>query len=318
MDRDLAVGIDIGGTDIKGAVIDRAGKILTRGKRPTGAGTGFAAVLGAIKGVITDVLQHQDRARLAGIGVGVPGSVDTRAGIIKGGISNVPELNGARLADEIGKDFPVPVLLDNDATNAAKGEFRFGAGKGCRNMLMITVGTGVGGGLILNGDVYHGASDYAGEIGHMIVVPSGRPCSCGNYGCLEAYSSGTAMVSYARWKNHKGVKSALSGYRDEEITPKLIEDLAQSGDRSCREILHHAGKYLGIALASLTNILNLERCLIGGGVAQAGDYFFDPLYSYYGTYVLPEAANHCTIVKAELMNDAGIYGCAATVFMHND
>ena len=317
MEKDFAIGIDIGGTDIKGAIIDRNGRIITKGKQPTGAGKGKDTVIGNITTLIKNLLNKELAERIAGIGIGVPGSVDTRTGTIKAGIANVPELNGVCLVEEIAKKYQYPGYLDNDATNAAKGEFYFGAGRGYRNLLVLTVGTGIGGGIILNGSVYHGTSDYAGEIGHTIVVPSGKPCSCGNYGCIEAYSSGTAMVNYAKWKNRKGVRSALNGYGDEELTPRLIEDLADDGDKHCKEIIHQAGKYLGICLASLTNILNLERCIIGGGISNAGDLFYDPLYNYFDTYVLPEAGKHCEVVKADLKNDAGILGCAAMVFMEN-
>jgi len=313
----VAISIDLGGTFIKGAVVDVQGNILTKASKETCSGQGREVVLNNIIGLIRELEGTAD-VQIVGIGIGSPGSIDTENGIIKGGIANVPELNGLALADELGKEFSYPIYVDNDATNAAKGEFYFGAGKGFDNILCLTLGTGIGAGIILNGEVYHGVSDYAGEIGHMTIVPEGRPCSCGKLGCIEAYSSGTAMVSRALAKKTQGVDSLLNDYEASKITPLLIEQLAEKGDEQCKEILYEAGRYLGIMLASVNNLLNLEKIIIGGGISAGGNLVFDPIIKYYNSYVLTEAGKQCNIVKAKLLNDAGAMGGAASVFMGNN
>ncbi len=313
-DSTVAISIDLGGTFIKGALVDAKGNILTKGSKETCSGQGRKVVLNNIIGLIRE-LESVATTTISGIGIGSPGSIDTKNGVIIGGIANVPELNGLALAEELGKEFPYPVYVDNDATNATKGEFYFGAGKGFKNIVCITLGTGIGAGIILNGQVYYGVSGYAGEIGHMTVVPEGRLCSCGKLGCIEAYSSGTAMVNRAKAKVTQGVDSLLNGYETSEITPLLIEQLAEKGDEPCKEIMYEAGRYLGIVLASVTNLLNLEKIIIGGGLSAGGNLVFDPIIKYYKSYVLTEAGKRCEIVKAKLLNDAGAMGGAASVFM---
>lgn len=314
--KKYAVSLDMGGTNLKGAIISRDGQILKKVSVPTEADSSRDKVIGNIIHTINELVEDWDETDgIVGIGVGCPGSIDTRTGTIVGGAENIPYLNGVCLSEEINSKFPYPVYVDNDATNAVKGEFLFGAGQSFDNIVCITLGTGIGAGIILNGDIYHGTSDYAGELGHMIVVPEGRPCTCGNMGCVEAYSSATAMVQAAKYKKKKRLASMLLEIEEDEITTELIVDLAQKGDKHCSEIIHEAAKYIGITLASVTNLLNLQLCIIGGGVSAAGSVLFDVIESYFYTYAMPEAARHCRVLPASLGNDAGTIGAAAMVFM---
>lgn len=315
---ELAICVDVGGTFIKTALVDKEGTIHERNQILTESGLGRERVLGNILHAIGEFITPKNHGRIIGIGMGVPGSIDTKSGTIIAGISNIPELAGVALVEAVSGKFRVPSYLDNDATNAARGEYLFGAGRYFRNILCVTLGTGIGGGIILDGKVYQGTSDYAGEFGHMIVVPEGRECSCGNLGCIEAYASGTAMVAAARARIRKSVTGALLERKDQEITPRLIAELAEQGDPQSVEILHEAGRYLGICLASTVNLLNLERCIIGGGVAAAGSHLMDPVRAYFNAYVLPEAGKQCEVVLAELQNDAGLLGSAALVFMTHE
>ena len=311
-----AISLDMGGTYIKGALVSRRGKIEKKLSVPTGAGTGRDAV---IKNIIEMIYQlNKGAENVIGIGVGAPGSIDTKTGTILGSSINISQLNGIRLPEELNGKFTYPVYVDNDATNAVKGEFLFGSGRGFQNIIGITLGTGIGGGIILNGDVYHGTSDYAGEIGHMNLIPGGRECGCGSFGCFEAYSSATAMVKAACLVNKRRLASMLHDYEDEEINTEVIMDLATKGDRYSIEIIHEASKYIGIMLASVTNLLNLQLCIIGGGVSAAGSIFFEGIDSYFYAYAMNEAARHCKIVPAELGNDAGAIGAAAMVFRNED
>ena len=310
-----ALCIDLGGTFIKGALVDNAGAIQKQTKYPTHAGDGTAAVLDAIFEVISEL--SADTPAVAGIGIGAPGHADTKSGLISS-LPNLNDLNGVNLREKIQEKFDFPVYIDNDATNAAAGEFYFGAGRGFTNLICITVGTGIGAGLVFNGSVYRGISDYAGEFGHMTIIPAGRECACGNFGCIEAYASGTAITTSARLGRDRHSGSMLVEHKPESISPLLVKQLADKGDAFCIEIYRQAGSLLGTALASVVNLLNLELCIVGGGVSAAGDILFEPMRAAFGASVMIQSAKKCKILPAQLGNDAGVLGCAALVFMQKD
>lgn len=305
------VGIDLGGTSIKGGLVDVNGKILRRTSLPTEAHKDKETVFGNIKKVISELITDE----CIGIGMGSPGCINTQTGQIVGNIQNIPALNGFPMGERLNQEFGLPAFVDNDATNAVKGEFLFGAGRGYRNILCITLGTGIGGGLILNGKVFHGTNDFAGEVGHMILVPSGKTCNCGNNGCFEMYSSATAMIKRAEDYMNKKVPSSLLDYKTTEVTAKLISDLAQDGDVVCQDILWEAAHYIGLALGNISNLLNLDCIIIGGGVAAAGDILFKHVEMFTQKYSIPFIYEQLTIVPAQLGNDAGIYGSAAMVLL---
>lgn len=304
-----AVVIDLGGTRIKGALIDNEGEIAESADSETG--NDAAAVLNNIKKLCHDMMSGCPGA-VTGIGIGVPGKVNRKIGTIES-IVNIPALNGLRLVEKLQEEFSIPVQIDNDATCAARGERFFGAGQQAANFICITLGTGVGAGLVVNGEVFTGIDDYAGEFGHFTVIPNGRRCNCGNYGCLERYSSGTAIVESAVSLYNKGL--LLDCFNDTaEINPKTVEEVAKQGNLYASKIYHDAGTMLGIALASITNLLNLELCLIGGGVSNAGDPLYSPLQVAFNTHLLPVTRRSVQLKKAQLGNRAGMLGAASMVF----
>ncbi len=304
------VAVDLGGTAIKSALVSGDGRILRKEKTPTEPDKGRDAVLANIALAIEKVLTPE----VSAVGMGSPGHVDTKTGVLSW-IENISCLNNCSPREYVAEKFKLPVHIDNDATNAVKGQYYFGSGRGAKHLLGLTLGTGVGGGLILNGRVHRGVIDYAGEIGHMTYIPDGMACTCGKRGCLEAYASATAIKRAARSLLKRGIPSRLSEH--EQPDAKIVCDLAREGDESCRQIVQEAGKALGVVIGSVVNLLNPDRVVIGGGVADAGDVLFDQVRRYVSRHALPPAHEQCEILPGTLGNDAGILGCAAMIMMES-
>ncbi len=231
--------------------------------------------------------------------------------------ANLPGWGGMPLAERVQEIFGLPVCVDNDANAAAWGEKQFGAGQGVAHLICITIGTGIGGGVILDGQLYHGATGVAGEIGHLTVNPDGLPCNCGSFGCLEAYAAGPAIVVRAQKAVRTGAKTALiqmTDNRPEDITVPLIARAASEGDPLAWQVMQETGRYLGAGLAGLVNVLNPERIVIGGGVAQAGDSLLKPIERTVRARAMPAATEALQIVPAQLGEDAGVIGAAALLF----
>ncbi|MDH4128974.1 MAG: ROK family protein [Spirochaetota bacterium] len=314
MSQDVAIGIDIGGTFIKSALVSRKGEILSRKNVATFSGD--KSFLFNIISIIS-FLSKQLTAKqsLIGIGIGAPGNINRKKGTIEGGAYNLKNVENISLVNEIRKDFPYPVYVDNDATNACKGEYLFGAGNGYEHLVTLTLGTGIGGGIILDCKVFHGISDYAGEIGHMTIIPNGMLCSCGNYGCLEAYASTTAMITLAKQSIKRKINSRLLEIPLEEINGEVICRFANEGDAVCCNILKKIAYYIAIAVSNIINMLNIPLVLIGGGISEAGDILFIPINVIAKDLVLPRLRDTFEVKKALLGNDAGVIGSASTVFM---
>ncbi len=308
------VGIDVGGTSIKSALVNSAGDILKRADVPTQACEEKSVVLQNIKTAFEKV---QD-ADVVGVGLGAPGCVNPKTGIVSA-VDNIPCLNNLCLIDflENTNYAQLPVVIDNDANNAAKGEYFFGPGRDKKNFMGITLGTGVGGGLILDGNFYTGCNNYAGEIGHMTYIPDGMACNCGKRGCLEAYASAIAMIRSAKSMMKRNLNTRLKELPVDTIDVKKISDLAREGDDLCRSILFDAGKALGTVLGTAINLLNLEYIIVGGGIASAGELLFSPVQLYASRHSLPLAYERCTIVASKLGNDAGLLGCVASILMES-
>ena len=306
------IAIDIGGTFIKSALLDSEGKIHKREETPTQANESKEVVLANLRSAFDKVYESD----VCGVGLGSPGCVDPEKGIVSA-VDNIPCLSGLCLSDFLKDKNNIPVVIDNDANNASKGEYLFGAGQKKKNFLGVTLGTGVGGGLILDGHFHRGVNNYAGEIGHMTYIPDGAPCTCGKRGCLEAYASATAMIRSAQSIIKRKLPSALTQHDPKEIDSKLICDLAKEGDALCLSIIHDVAKALGVVLGAAINLLNLECVVIGGGISAAGDILFTPLCLYASRHALPMAYEKCTILPSKLGNDAGLLGCAAAVLMDN-
>ena len=304
------LAIDIGGTKLAAGVVDADGRMLARGEVPTLATEGLEPVLGRIVGLGRELLARPEvaRARVQRIGVGCAGPVDLKAGLVFQP-PNLPGWTRVPLTDHLQRALGLPTVLENDANAAALGEFRYGAGKGARSIVYMTVSTGIGGGIILDGKVWHGVKDAAGEIGHITVCPDGPLCGCGNRGCLEAMSSGPSIARRAREIVASGRQTRLSAISKPAAAD--VVRLAQEGDAVAAEVWADAVKYLGIGVAAVITFLAPERVIIGGGVTKAGDSLFLPLRERVRQHVKLIPVDSVPVLPAALGPDVGILGAAA-------
>ncbi|MDH4209219.1 MAG: ROK family protein, partial [Anaerolineae bacterium] len=279
--EDLFLGIDLGGTKIIAGVVDRRGHILARQYCKTEASEGLEAVLRRLIDVATHLLAADgvDRSPVRAIGVAAPGPIDARSGVVTAP-PNLPGWHNVPLGALIHQEFGLPTRLENDANAAALAEHRFGAGQGSDHMIYVTASTGIGGGFILDGRLYTGATGGAAEIGHMTILPHGPLCGCGNRGCLEAVASGSAIAREARERVQKGVPTLISQLAEDDldsITAKLVAQAAEQGDWEAEAILNQAMAYLGVGMANLVNLLNPQLLVIGGGLSKMGERLFEPV-----------------------------------------
>ena len=313
-DEPLAIGIDIGGTKVAGGVVDAHGSVLRRARRDTPHRSTSPRVVEDTIVSVVDELLSGDFADVAAVGIGAAGFVAAdRATVVF-----APHLSWRNepLREALRSRVSVPVFVDNDANAAVWAEHRFGAGRGESHLVMVNLGTGIGGGIVLDGRVIRGRFGIAGEFGHMQVVPDGIRCECGNRGCWEQYASGNALVREARALISAGspVVSDLFervGGRPEDLTGPLVTEAAREGDPLARELLSEIGRWLGIGMADLAAALDPGTFVIGGGVSAAGDLLLDPAREAFrrqltGRGYRPEAA----IVSAQLGNEAGLVGAA--------
>ncbi len=312
----FALAIDLGGTKIAAAVVREDGVIVAHATRPTDAQKGGDGVLNRIKEAVLEALDASQLRpdELAGVGMGTPGIVDAKTGVMLSEAVNIPDWKERNLKEELERVLNLPAFVDNDANVAALGEWVFGAGKGTRHLVYITIGTGVGGAIILNGALWRGTNFAAGELGHVPVNPDGPRCGCGGYGCVEMFVSGPAIAQRAKEFVQQGVKSVLADIPPDNITAEKVAIAAQQGDVLAKFILAEAGKSLGIVLAGVVNLLNPERLIVGGGVAQAGDWLLEPARWELRRRALPTATETLQLVPAALGTNAGILGAAALVF----
>jgi glucokinase len=271
----FAIGVDLGGTNLRIAAVDSNGKLLekiTTGTEVTrGRDEVIAEMCGAIQGLAT---KFRGTGALAGIGIGVPGIIEMQTGMLRES-PNLPGWQDYPVKEEIERRLSTTVILENDANSAALGEKWLGAGNTVDDMCMITLGTGVGGGIILQGRIWHGMTGMAGELGHIAVDPAGPPCGCGSQGCVEQYASATAIKRMAVEAIAMGKAPELSRVMTEgpEFSSKVVYQMAVQGDEPAQQIFRHVGRSLGIALAGLINIFNLPMYVVGGGVVSAWDAF---------------------------------------------
>ncbi|MFH1612281.1 MAG: ROK family glucokinase [bacterium] len=314
-----AIGIDLGGTDIKAGIINTNGKILFTKSISTDALSGSEKVILNIKKLIAECLEFskKEKIKISGIGLGSPGLVDDQKGIIIGGAINISEWKNIRLANILKKEFKLNTYLDNDVNMVVLGEYFFGAGKNTTNCVCITLGTGIGGGIIIDKKLYRGSFGFAGEIGHISIIYEGLKCNCGGIGCLEAYAGKNAFIEKAKMAIKKGfATSILKAVENDltKITPKIICDEARNGDHLSKMIVQDIARYIGAALASVINILNPEIIIIGGGISHAGDLLLDPIKDSIKKFALDLSIKNLKIVQAKLGNNAGIFGSCAKVF----
>jgi glucokinase len=313
------LGVDLGGTNIVvGAMPADGSREIAFRSQPTYAAQGAESVVERIIQMIEDVISvtmaetgaHRDD--FLGVGVGAPGPMDRERGIIivapNLGWKNFP------LRDRIHDANGLHTTLDNDANCATLGEWWTGAGKGARNMIGMTIGTGIGGGIIIDGQLFHGASDVAGEIGHMTIDSTGRRCGCGNYGCLEAYASGTAIAERAREQlvgETDGILMQMCNAQFERVTAQMVYLAAKQGDLVAIDVVRETARFLGAGIGALLNLLNPEVVVLAGGVVNAGDALFAPLKAEVRRRAFAPAVDACRIVPGALGGSAGVVGAVA-------
>ncbi len=316
----FVIGIDLGGTTSKMAVLTPEGEILSKWSIPTDIEQQGQNIVPNIIQSIKEKIYELDLSveDLIGIGMGSPGAVNHKAQTVIGAY-NLNWETEQKVGEQFKIAFDAPFCIDNDANIAALGEQWMGAGKGHQNVVMVTLGTGVGGGIVVQGDLLHGTYGSAGEIGHIIVDPdTDIQCTCGNHGCLEALASATGIVNLAKkYMEETDIESQLKEAAKVglPLDARLIFDCAQSGDALSQQIVDQFCRYLGLACGHLSCILNPSRIILGGGVAQSGEMMRAKVESYMLQYTFPAIRNHAKLVLATLGNDAGIYGAARLV--HN-
>ncbi|AYO31192.1 ROK family protein [Biomaibacter acetigenes] len=310
------VGIDVGGTKIAACLMDEEGKMPGRATFPTLASEGPKAVIGRIKQSFFEVLKQGqiEQNQVAALGIGMPGPLDTKKGIVK----NTPNLPGwidIPLLQILKSEINLPMVLENDANAAALGENLYGAGKGIDNFVYITISTGIGGGVVLNGRLFKGQDGNAAEIGHMTINFDGPRCGCGNQGCWEAYASGTALARFAREKIAAGEATKIKELAGEEnIKAEHVFAAAKKGDKFALELIEKEGFYLGVGLANVVNAYNPKRIAIGGGLTHEWNMFYDRMMQVMRERALGASIEGLEVVKAALSKDVGVIGAAAVAW----
>jgi glucokinase len=295
---EYSIGVDLGGTNLRAAAISRDGKMLNKTVGSTPVGSGRNAVISDMVVSIEKLQASLSGQKLVGIGVGVPGFILMDKGIVVGA-PNLPEFDNYPVRDEIEKRLGAKVILENDANAAALGEKWMGAGRDVADLILLTLGTGIGGGIISNGNVLRGYLGMAGEIGHTTISPNGYPCGCGNTGCVEKYASATAVSAMARLMN-----------LGHDLTSEGVYHLAKGGNERAKAIFETVGVSLGTLLASLVNTFNFPLCLLGGGMTAAWELFEPTMLAEVSrrSFIYRKAPPR--IEKAALGGDAGLYGAA--------
>jgi glucokinase len=297
----MIIGVDLGGTKILTALADSKGHIISTSKIDTLANLGQKQVINNILRSINAVCKQAKvpLSRVSRVGIGAPGPILGRAIIVSP--PNLPGWLNVNIKSLLQKTLKKQIYIENDANAAALGELLFGAGKGFRNLVYMTISTGIGGGIIIKGKVYTGALGTAGEIGHMVMEPKGPKCGCGNLGCLEALASGPAIARMA------GTKNALEA-----------EIAARKGNKKAQKAINTAAKYIGIGIANINNILNPDIFVIGGGVSNMGSLLLDPVKAWARQYSMEASRKSLIIVPAKLKNNAGVMGAIAICMKGDD
>ena len=314
-DNKFAIGVDLGGTYIKVGIVSDSGKIAVKTAIETNAEKGPKHVISQIKKGIEKVYSKKD-FHIKGIGIGSPGVVSPK----KGTVENPPNLPGwvkVNLGQMLKKEFDVDVFVENDANVAAIGELIFGAGKKHESFIMVTLGTGVGAGIIYNNKLFRGQYGAAGELGHTTIDHNGRKCNCGSVGCIEAYVGNNYLVSMVKEELADHPESKIFTILDnnlEELSPKVISQAADEQDAYAISVVERMGEYLGHSFASASNLLDISTFIIGGGVAGFGKPLFDAIEKGMKARVLKPLESRVKILPAKLQNDAGILGASALVF----
>jgi glucokinase len=306
-------GVDLGGTKISTGIVDENGNIIKSIKIPTMAEKGPDVVIERIEESIYQVLKDTglEMSNLKGIGIGSPGPLNAKKGIV---ISppNLPHWSNVPIVEILSKRLGIEVRLENDANAAAIGEHLFGSGRGVDNFVYITVSTGIGGGVIIEGKLYSGENSNAAEIGHHTINFDGPRCNCGNYGCFEAYASGTAIARFAREGIEKGIKTKIKELAGEgEVKAEHVFEAAKLGDEFAKELVEKEAFYLGVGIANIMAFYNPRKIAIGGGVSAQWDMLYGKMMETVRKKALKPNAEVCEVVKAQLGENIGVLGAAA-------
>jgi len=325
---DFSIGVDLGGTNLRIAGVDSDGKLLEKLTLGAEVSRGRDFVITEMCKAIESLrTKYRDAGQLQGIGIGVPGFIDMAAGMVMES-PNLPDWKSFPVRDEIEKRLGTTVILENDANSAAMGEKWLGAGREYPHMAMYTLGTGVGGGIVLDGRLWHGMTGMAGELGHFNVYADGHPCGCGSRGCLEQYASASAVVRMAREAIARGESVELERLSHDPVqfTARSVYNLAVQGEAAAKCIFEHVGRALGIAIGAMVNALNLPMYVVGGGASNAWDAFapamFEEMKFRSSIYKLtsPDRVGHdkgTIVTRALLGSDAGLYGAARLPMLEN-
>lgn len=311
---DAFIGIDLGGTNIKVGLVTGEGSIVDQSSCRTEVERGFQHVIGQMAEAVRSLCARNGVSTddVRAVGVGCPGPVDVKAGLVVVA-PNFPGWRDLPVRDALQRQLGgIPTVLENDANVAAYGEFRMGVGRGLESLVMITLGTGIGGGIVIDGAIHRGCTDTAGELGHVIVEVGGRLCGCGRRGCLEAYSSATGTVARFRIAVRDGRSSSvLDGGRElGDVTAKDIFEGAANGDALAWEIFDGTARYLAIGCDVIVNLIDPDMIVFTGGMAAAGDLLIGPVEKYARELFFPRPKKHTRLALTELGGDAGILGAA--------
>lgn len=303
------IGLDLGGTSIKYALVSKSGLLMSAGLLPTFAEKGADVVIQQLQKAVEVLKSYAEKNNIAiqGIGVGTPGIVDITGRVIIGGSDNIEGWENLPLSDYLEKTFGWETHLINDANAMAMGECVYGAAKGCSDVVFLTIGTGIGGAIVIDGKLCNGYNNRGGELGHIPVEVKGKPCSCGSVGCLEAYASTSSLVlNFIEKTNIEREKYPL-----DKINGKFIVQLYLSGDSVAMACLNEQIYYLGRGIAAYINILSPERVVLGGGLSEAGEFYLNEVREIVRQYAMPDCNVHTQIVAANLGNNAGCLGAAS-------
>ncbi|MBE7044154.1 MAG: ROK family protein [Ruminococcaceae bacterium] len=307
----MYIGVDLGGTNIAAGVVDEAGKILAEGSVPTGAERPYQEIIKDMADLCKEITKKAglEISDIRAIGIGSPGTIDNENGVVV--YSNNIKMEHAPIAAELQKYINVPVNMENDANAAAMGEYVVNGGD-VDSFIFITLGTGVGGGIVLNKKIYRGFNCAGAELGHITLIHNGQPCTCGNNGCWEAYASVTALIRQTKEAIEKNPDSLMAKLAEKEgkVSGRTAFDAAKQGDAAAQAVVDQYIEYVADGLLSIVNIFQPEKLVIGGGISKEGDYLLNPIREYIKKYDYNKYMPRVDISIATLFNDAGIIGAA--------
>lgn len=305
------IGVDLGGTNIAVGLVDETGKILDSMSTPTLSPRSYKEIVADMARLIKEIINNAGLSvnDIESIGIGSPGSVDDDRGMII--YANNLDFDHAPIAEEMRKHIDLPVHIENDANAAAFGEYVVN-GKGAKNVIFVTLGTGIGGGIIINGKLYKGANGAAGELGHCVLVEGGLPCTCGMNGCWEQYASVTALISQTKAAIEKNPDSLMVKISEERgvVNGRTAFEAAKKGDKAAEEVVSQYAQYIAAGTVSMINIFQPEKLIIGGGISREGDYLLNPVREFCNAKSYKTDGKKTIIEAATLFNDAGIIGAA--------